>query len=270
LGTSPITQKPEPHPRDYVPTFEELASLLDVECSEILRRYDIIALNTWARPQAILDLDVKSQVNFEDKLLHLNQPGRLQNNKKRPKIRLTDNLQGWLLHWAENRPLAYSKKAIRNGKGETVRVSASNIKAQFKRRTLRWMLMRDGLGKSEIDKLLLEARKGAHQPLNEAIARAEANGIHRITPYTLRHFMATRVRGLRDVKVDREQRSLWLGHGKKDATSWYESHDPEFLFEASRATSIIIEKLDALTNRPLVPLSISAPRLLAGLKSKAA
>jgi integrase len=90
------------------------------------------------------------------------------------------------------------------------------------------MLIRDGLGKNEIDRLFLEARKGTHQPLNDAIVRAETNGIHRITPYTLRHFMATRVRGLRDVKVDREQRSLWLGHGKKDATSWYESHDPEF------------------------------------------
>lgn len=59
--------------------------------------------------------------------------------------------------------------------------------------------------------------------MNEAIAKAEARGVRRITPYTLRHFMATRVRGLKEVRVDREQRSLWLGHGKKDATSWYES-----------------------------------------------
>lgn len=52
---SGLTKKPEPRPRDYVPTFEELASLLDVQCSETLERYDIIALNTWARPQANLE-----------------------------------------------------------------------------------------------------------------------------------------------------------------------------------------------------------------------
>lgn len=44
-----ITERPEPKPRDYVPTFEDLASLLDMEASESLRRYDIIALNIWAR-----------------------------------------------------------------------------------------------------------------------------------------------------------------------------------------------------------------------------
>lgn len=82
--------------------------------------------------------------------------------------------------------------------------------------------------------------------------------------------MATRVRGLKEVCVDREQRSLWLGHGKKDATSWYESHDPEFLLEASQATCIIIEKLDALTKRNLVPTALKEQRKLAGLKSKAA
>lgn len=253
---SGLTKKPEPHPRDYVPTFEDLASLLDVECSEVLRRYDIIALNTWARPQAIIDLDTSMQVDFEAQLLHLNQPGRKQNNKKRPKIRLTENLHGWLEHWGDARPLTYAKTINQEGQMVVVRRPATNIKAQFKRRTIRWMLLRDGLDKPTIDKLFLSVRKGKAQPLRGAIARAEAHGIRRITPYTLRHFMATRVRGLKEVRVDREQRSLWLGHGKKDATSWYESHDPEFLLEASRATSIIIEKLDALTKRSLVPMTL--------------
>jgi integrase len=265
-----LTKKPEPHPRDYVPTFEDLASLLDVECSEVLRRYDIIALNTWARPQAILDLNTETQVDFETRLLHLNQPGRKQNNKKRPKIRLTDNLRGWLEHWGEARPLTHAKTVLQDGQKVLVRVPANSIKAQFKRRTLRWMLMRDGLDTPAINKLFLAARKGQRQLLNEAIAKAETRGIRRITPYTLRHFMATRVRGLKEVRVDREQRSLWLGHGKKDATSWYESHDPEFLLEASQATCIIIEKLDALTKRNLVPSALKKPRKLAGLKYKSA
>jgi integrase len=267
---STLIRKPEPRPRDYVPTFEELASLLDVECSEILKRYDIIALNTWARAQAILDLNTKTQVDFEAQLLHLNQPGRKQNNKKRPQIRLTENLQGWLEHWDEVRPLTHAKTVVQDGRKVVVRVPANNIKAQFKRRTFRWMLMRDGLDNPAIDKLFGAARKGENSLLNDAIANAEARGVRRITPYTLRHFMATRVRGLKEVRVDREQRSLWLGHGKRDATSWYESHDPEFLLEASQATCIVIEKLDVLTKRDLVPTALKKSLVLSGLKSKVA
>ena len=250
---SGITKKPEPQPRDYVPTLEEMASLLDQDSSDVLQRYDIIALNTWARPQAIIDFEVAGQVDFNASLLHLNKPGRKQSNKKRPQIRLTDNLRAWLLHWGENRPLSYGSKIIENGQTKFIRKSATNIKAQFKRRTVRWMLMRDGLDGDAINGLFNEARKGINKPLSDAVAAAEARGIRRITPYTFRHFMATRVRGLKEVRVDREQRSLWLGHGRKDATSWYESHDPEFLLEASRATTIIIEQLNGLTQRNLVP-----------------
>jgi hypothetical protein len=74
--------------------------------------------------------------------------------------------------------------------------------------------------------------------------------------------MATRVRGLKEVAVDREQRSLWLGHGKKDATSWYETFDPEHLLETASATNIILEKLDALTIRSMVPLSVKQRMVL--------
>jgi hypothetical protein len=68
----------EPKPRDYVPTYEELASLLDIECGELLRRYDMIALNTWARPEAIIDLSVAKQVDFENELIDLIPPNRRQ------------------------------------------------------------------------------------------------------------------------------------------------------------------------------------------------
>jgi hypothetical protein len=116
-----VMQIAEPRPRDYVPTFEELATLLDSECSEVLRRYDIIALNTWARPETIIDLNVRRQVDFENGLLDLNPPSRRQNKKQRPIIRLTSNLQNWLEHWAEDRPLSYNKK---HSNGETVRTAA--------------------------------------------------------------------------------------------------------------------------------------------------
>ena len=260
-----MTDSPEPSPRDYVPTLEELASLLDMDGSVTLRRYDIIALNTWARPEAVLDLSVREQVDFENGLVDLNPPGRKQTKKRRPTIKLTENLRGWLEHWGEDRPLSYSA----SGKGKTPacakRQAASHVKAQFKRRSRRWMLTRNGLTKAEIDSLFRKSRNGQVEHLQQALANAEARGIHRITPYTYRHFMATKVRSLREVRVDREQRSLWLGHGKRDATSWYETLDPEHLHECARATSIIMEKLDAITKRPLVPMSVKQRKLLAGL-----
>ena len=64
--------------------------------------------------------------------------------------------------------------------------------------------------------------------------------------------MATQVRAVQEFRVDREQRSLWLGHGKSDTPSWYEKHDPEHLRECALATDIILEKLDALTTRDMV------------------
>jgi len=127
------------------------------------------------------------------------------------------------------------------------------------------MLKRHGLSKTQVDDLFRLARDKNTKPLREAIAAAEKSGINRITRYTFRHFMATRVRGLAEVRVDREQRSLWLGHGKRDATSWYETHDPEFLRDCGRATSLVLEKLDRLTSRPLVPFSIRQRKALAGL-----
>jgi hypothetical protein len=115
----------------------------DALLSAVLNHYftshsdNLRSLNTWARPQAILDLNTTTQVDFEAQLLYINQPGRKQNNKKRPKIQLTENLTGWLQCWAEARPLTYAKTIIQDGQKVIVCEPATNIKAQFKRRTIR-------------------------------------------------------------------------------------------------------------------------------------
>jgi hypothetical protein len=233
---------------------------MSLDASEILRRYDILALNTWARPEAIVELSVKQQVDFENGLLDLNPPGRRQNKKQRPVIRLTTNLNGWLEHWGEDRPLSYTTL---NAEGERERKPATHIKAQFNRRSTHWMLLKAGMDQATIDDLFGTARRGSLKPLQDALERAETKGINRIARYTLRHFMATRVRGLTKSKVAREQRSLWLGHGKRDATSWYETHDPEFLNECALATCEILDRLDALMKRRLVPPNIEQMRILA-------
>ena len=106
------------------------------------------------------------------------------------------------------------------------------------------------------------ARDGVREPLNDAIRKAENLGALRITSYSYRHFMATKVRAVREFRVDREQRSLWLEHGKRDTTSWYEKHDPEHLRGCALATDIIFEKLDALTTRDMVPPLLKAQKRL--------
>lgn len=206
----------------------------------------------------MVDLNVRQQVDFANDLLDLNPPERRQNNKHRPVIRLTSNLQNWLEYWAENHPLSYDKKLLN---GEVERVAATHLKAQFNRRTTRWMLRRSGLAEDEIAQIIRNSRKGDTEPLARALMSAEEKGIQRITRYTFRHFMATRVRGMTESNVGREQRSLWLGHGKKDATSWYETHDPEFLRECARATDLVIDKLDRLMKRDLIAPNIRQMRL---------
>ena len=244
-----ILNRPGPKARDIIPTYEQLASLLDTDGSEVLRRYDILALNTWARPEAILELKIKGQVDFDSNILDLNLPGRKQNKKYRPTIRLTVNLRTWLEVWGDDSPLSFTVDT----KGHRlIRKSASHIRAQFKRRSFRWMLAMNGHLKAEIDDLFRMARKGNHKPFNDAIATAVKRGIPRITPSSYRHFMATKVRSLSEIRVDREQRSSWLGHGKRDTTSWYEKHEPEHLRECALATDFIIEKLDAMTERDLI------------------
>ena len=174
-----IINKPEPKPQDVIPTFEQLASLLDSEGSEVLQRYDILALNTRARPEAILQLKIKGQVDFDNSLVNLNTSGRKQTKKHRPTIRLTANLRGWLEHWGEDSPLTFTVST--KGSKLSRRIS-SHIKAQFKRRSFRWMLTMNGLTKTEIDGLFRMAREGNRRPFNEAIASAEQWGIPRITP----------------------------------------------------------------------------------------
>ena len=122
------------------------------------------------------------------------------------------------------------------------------------------MLTQSGLHEEEIDQLFRLARNGVRKPFNDAIRKAEDLGVPRITPYSYRHFMATKIRAVQEVRVDREQRSLWLGHGRKDTTSWYEKHDPEHLRECAIATDIILEKLEGLTERDLLPPTLKAQK----------
>lgn len=112
-------------PRDWVPTTKQMAALLDACETEHVFRYLVVALNTWARPEAVTDLNFATRVDLDRRLVNLLPEGRLQNDKRRPTIPLTDCLMGWHLAWDMAYPIAWEgervasvKKALRRLAGE--------------------------------------------------------------------------------------------------------------------------------------------------------
>ena len=147
---------PAPTPREWLPTYEEFGRFIDAidKRKENLFRFVILALNTWARPQTVIDFrDNEGTINRRFGTIDLNPPGRRQTIKYRPKIRLTDNLRGWLDEWA--------KDEIEEGQ---------------ERAPMMW----DGAPVSAIKRTF--------------VRHADDNGLPNFTPGTIRHFMATMVR----------------------------------------------------------------------------
>lgn len=111
---------PAPTPREWLPTFEEFGKFIDAidKRKENLFRFVMIAMNTWARPQTVIDFrDNQGTVNRRFGTIDLNPVGRRQTIKYRPKIRLTPNLEGWLDHWkkegeGEDAPMTWDGEPI--------------------------------------------------------------------------------------------------------------------------------------------------------------
>lgn len=76
-------------------TSAETAKLLDSIQSRHLFMFALIAANTLARPDAIMDLS-RAQFDEGHNLLNLNPAGRRQTKKHRPTIPVTPTLQPWL------------------------------------------------------------------------------------------------------------------------------------------------------------------------------
>lgn len=247
-----------PKRNDWVPTYEELARFIDATRAEHIFRFCILVLNTWARRETIEQLDLSKQVNLRTGLIDLNERGRLQTHKRRPIIRLTENLRAWMPVWAAA-DKAIADKLREQGKPVEWKAGrpllyggrdAGAIKKAMQRTNARWMLGEAGVDEKEILRL---TRRENNRELTEAIQALEENGARRITSRAIRSFMATRVRAVPGIKVDREQRQLWLGHLNQDTTSSYEIADPEYMREAAAATDQIIREIDRFSARSLWP-----------------
>jgi len=109
-----LAELPDSAPRDWLPSFEELGRFVDAigVRQENLFRYAILALNTWARPEAIIDFRSDVQVDHAFGVVDLNPSGRRQTQKYRPKIKLTDNLAEWLRHWDSPAPMIWDGQPV--------------------------------------------------------------------------------------------------------------------------------------------------------------
>lgn len=231
---------------DRVLSMQEIASFLDTIQCENTFRYCIIALNTWARPEAITDLRVSAQVDFAGRLLDLLPPGKRQNNKRRPRLKLTENLAGWLEHWGDDAPMHWRGKPI-----------VSSRKG-FEKAVWRAAMLSQRYTERQIKRSVADPRTR-----RAAVARAIERGFPKIERYGLRHFMATQVQGLKMPNgeyVPREQRRIWLGHRNSDTTDIYEHHGPDYLAECAKATDYVLARLDDMTARSLFAPAQELPR----------
>ncbi|MCP8894263.1 hypothetical protein KYK29_04925 [Shinella daejeonensis] len=216
---------PPPRPREWLPTYEEFGKFIDAidVRKENLFRFVVLSLNTWARPSTVLEFrDNEEAVNRRFGTIDLNPPGRRQTIKYRPKIRLTNNLAGWLDLWKEQG----------RGMGDNGGPALDDAPERHRGAPMMW----DGAPINAIKRTFVRHAKDCDLP--------------NFTPGTIRHFMATMVRRQKP-PVDKEQRDVWLGHDEKRTANAYEAFDPDYLLDCMQATEKVIAELQKHTKRPL-------------------
>jgi len=81
--------------RQRILSLEEMKALWDTKMPNHLRVFLVLAINTAARPEALLELR-RAQIDVDSRLLYLNPPGRTQTKKYRPTLPISDTLLPWL------------------------------------------------------------------------------------------------------------------------------------------------------------------------------
>ena len=211
---------PPSKPRHTNKTIDDVARVIDAIEHEHLFRYAILALNTWARPEAIFEFSPR--VQRESGLIYLNPPDRFQTNKRRATIPETRCLAGWLDYWA----------------GVDARARREAVLA----------------GQQPLPEALLifqgERAFSVKKSLRTAV---DAAGVTKFSPGSFRHFMASKIRPMCR-GVTREQRSIWLGHTIKEGsrtTDNYEAFEPEFLEDVALGIDFIMQQIQTRCRRDL-------------------
>ncbi len=240
---------PPPRVGVFVPTLEEMGRFIDALETPHLRRWIILALNTWARPEAITDLDPAVQFDARTGFLDLNPPGRPQTNKRRPVILATQGLAGWFPIWNAENAAARARQAARDAKDRVEGKIAPDL-------LLLWKRERVGTVKLAIKRI------------------ADEIGLPEITQKSPRTFMSTMARKMCS-RLPREKRSIWMGHAVKEGsrtTDNYEMLDAEYLADVATATDFVISQLQCHCNMRLFSveplLKVDDLRRIGATKSK--
>ena len=223
----------EGDPRERVATIDEVALLFKHAEPDYFTTYMMLAIGTLARPEAILELTT-FQIDLDARLIRLNPSGRRQTKKRRPTIPICDTLLpmleaapiGHLVQWTPQPPKGLEfKKAPRPRPLKSIRAAFDRTKAAAAR-ALRQEAARAARAHRQAGE-----RSHAWQALRSG--RTKATAIMEITPYTIRHTMATELRR-RGVPV--WEVAGFLGHtsGYK-TTERYAKFGPDHLSEAIRA-----------------------------------
>lgn len=94
LASDPEAAPVEPRGRPL--TIAELASLYLAAKSPHMRLFILVLLGTLCRPDAAKNLKLEGQMDFENRLIHLNPKGRKQTKKRRPTIPMASFLYNTL------------------------------------------------------------------------------------------------------------------------------------------------------------------------------
>jgi len=235
-----IVKAPEKEPERRL-SMKELAIFLDTIKSEHVFRYTMIALTTSARPDAITDLmPGPGQLNFDDRLIRLNPPGRYQTKKFRPVIPMAKTLERWLPIW-----------------------TTQDVEDQKKRDVIAPIPIVNYFGKP-VDNPKKAVR---HTAINAGLMKSYTNDMRRnVTLYTLRRTVG---RVLRQKHVPMADIAAFMGHKMRgfDTTEIYADPSPDYLDKPRDAVDEMILELDQLTNRALLPQPKVVKRTKSGPKT---
>ena len=208
-------------PRPATLSIEQMAGVLD--SLKTPHRFAITSLCTWARPQAIIDFDPTTQVDWNGGLIDLAPVGWVPTKKRRPR----QPLAGWLPVW-NNEDAARQATALAEGRSPP-----------------------------ELGLIVYKGKRVA--TVKRAFRRIGTElGLMGFSQYSLRHFMADQIKKLFR-SVPREHRSLWMGHVVRDGsrtTANYESDDPEMLTDVALATDCVIALIQQRCDRPLFAVDV--------------
>ena len=233
LDRAPFVKLPqESDPRARAMTMNEAAWFLRAAREDLphVRLYVALAFGTAARPSSLLELKTWQQLDFEGKVIDLNPPGRKQNKKHRPSIPMAEFLVPFLIDLSPGYVVQFNDKPLKS-----IRSAIERVRARA-----RTMIRRHAA--AEVRRLWREDRDEGSRAL--ASVKVAADAMLTVSAYTLRHTVATELRGR---GVQPWELSGFLGHSTGyRTTEGYAKNRPEHLRGVIRAVEAYWSDLGAL------------------------